>query len=139
MRRDYLLRTNGIQVRDVNRITESEDGGWIIDLRAAKQGFCPVCGSRSRRRKASGIHVLQGIGTDGIPLRVHVHWTDFYCREPGCPRSTFREIRGKQYRGSGKLVSSDIGKMWRKDRASGEGERRVSETSPEGADRPVRR
>ena len=85
MHRDYLLESNGIQAKDLKKIYSDDQGRWIIELKAPKQGYCPVCKTRSRSRKTYGFHRIQGIGSQNLPVTIILPWVCFYCRDPHCP------------------------------------------------------
>ena len=70
MRDHYLAARNGIQAHIVHRIFQTPEGGWVIKLREPLEACCPVCGTRSRWRKRTGFHRLQGVGAPGISVEI---------------------------------------------------------------------
>jgi len=103
MPRHHLLSVQGVKPCRVLRVGRDTEGTFIR-LREPWEGRCPECNRRSRRRKTSGFHGVQGLGVKGLPVRIEVPWVEFHCDSDSCARSTFRWTPDAPLLGIGRLL-----------------------------------
>jgi len=103
MPRHHLLSVQGVKPCRVLRVGRDTEGTFI-QLREPFEGRCPECNWRSRRRKTSGFHPVQGLGDKGLPVRVLVPWVEFHCGRGSCARRTFRWMPDTELLGIGRLL-----------------------------------